>query len=100
MRAITFGFATALVLAVAVGSRAEASTTICVTSGSAVQFDNAMRNWQHASDQTVYVHLEQGTYNLTASTETLDKITYYDQRYPADDLDEGNATLHLVGGFV
>jgi hypothetical protein len=97
-----FAFASLATLAlVAIPAQA---ITFCVTSGSGgpTQFDQDMQYWLHASDQTVYVHLEQGTYDLiTNSKESYFGDIYYDQTGTSDGTGQlGNASLHLVGGFV
>lgn len=100
MRADGLWWAAALLLAGALAAHRAEATTLCVTSGSATQLDDDMQYWVHASDQTVYIHLEQGVYNLKAGTETISGTNYYDQGPYSKDSNTGNATLHLVGGFV
>ena len=71
---------------------AQANHSFCVTSsggtGSVVQLRDALNYAVTASDETVYVHLEQGTYTLPG-----------DNGFNQDG-NGGNANLHVVGGFV
>ncbi len=83
---------------------AAANTVFCVTNdanGPSI-FDTALTYWTNAVNETVYVHVEQGTYSILKHTSGYVSIglgTGYDQdggNYGG----AGNATLHLVGGFV
>ena len=104
MRSTNLYSASAAFLALAALAAPVSATTFCVTAGPGgpTQLDNAMRYWVHASDETVYIHLEQGTYTqLTTSPEYFQGYTAYDQTGTSDGEDQlGNASLHLVGGFV
>ena len=71
---------------------ASANHSFCVTSssgvGSAAQLVAALTYATTATDETVYIHLEQGTFTLQG-----------DNAYNQDG-NGGNANLHVVGGFV
>ena len=73
-------------------SAASANHSFCITSssgvGSSAQLVTALKYATTASDETVYIHLEQGTFTLAGEN-------YYEQ-----DGNGGDANLHVVGGFV
>ncbi|HSE13866.1 MAG TPA: right-handed parallel beta-helix repeat-containing protein [Rudaea sp.] len=97
-------------MAVVFGTPVAQATTFCVTAGSGgpTQLDNALRYWMQANDETVYIHLEQGTYELQASGQNFSAPYFFydegsglfDETISANNLSPGNASLHLIGGYV
>lgn len=89
----TFGFMSA---------SATANTVFCISNSGndPAQFDTAMRYWTRAVNETVYVHMERGTYPIIANHSAY--LPYAGTGYEQDGGNyggDGNASLHLVGGF-
>jgi len=105
MRTYSRWLTTTLLLALALASLpAAANTVFCIKNDASgpSAFDTAMQYWTEAVDETVYVHMEQGTYSILAHS-SGDTPIGYGTGYTQDGGNyggSGNASLHLVGGFA